>query len=164
MVDTLKSIKITRAVIWHFWPMILIYIWFFGSNHQVTTYFDQKNQHFEFLSFFSTTSIRTWILANLTPLPPPHGAPPSPTHPTTLLYVFASQWVQKMCLFIKNRLAKKNLKLTGHHQLGLILGPFWRAFKWWTTHRTTLGSPPRVFSCSTTPTPCPKPRHRRSEA
>ena len=127
-------------------------------------YFCQKNQQFWFLSFFTTTSIRTWILANLTPLPPPHGAPPSPTHPTTLLYVFASQWVQKMCLFIKNRLAKKNLKLTGHHQLMLILGPFFQAFKWWTTHRTTLGSPPRVFSCSTTPTPCPKPRHRRSEA
>ena len=95
MVDTLKSIKTTRAVIWHFWPMIPIYIWFFGSNHQVTTYFDQKNQHFEFLSFFTTTSIRTSILANLTPLPPPHGAPPLTTHPTTFLDVFPTQQAQE---------------------------------------------------------------------
>ena len=75
--------------------MIPIYIWFFGSNHQVTTYFDQKNQHFEFSSFFTTTSIRTSILANLTPLPSPHGAPPLTTHPITCLDVFPTQQAQE---------------------------------------------------------------------
>ena len=124
MVDTLKSVKTTRAVIWHFWPMIPIYIWFFGSNHQVTTYFDQKNQHFEFLSFFTTTSIRTSILANLTPLPLPHGAPPCTTHPYTFRHAWATQPYEKKCLIMKLSKILKILKLKGVTSFFPPFGPF----------------------------------------
>ena len=67
-------------------------------------YFCRKNQQFWFLSFFTTTSIKGWFLANLATLPPPHGSPHPTTHLTTYLYVFCVQRAQKPCLIIKIQL------------------------------------------------------------
>ena len=160
MVDTLKSIKTTRAVIWHFWPMIPIYIWFFGSNHQVTTYFDQKNQHFEFLSFFTTTSIRTSILANLTHLPPPHGAPPLTTHPTTFLDVFPTQQAQEWRFLAKFWPFLQYFNFEGCTSKTPFLGPDRPTLKKWWGPRTQRKSRLMIFLCHANLITCPNFLHR----
>ena len=88
MVHTPKLPTTINTLIWSFFVHFPKWIQFFCWNALVNTYSCQKNQLFWFLSFFTTTSIRRWILANLAPLPPPHGWPLPPIHSTTYLSVF----------------------------------------------------------------------------
>ena len=88
MVHTPKLPTTVNTLIWSFFAHFPKWIQFFCWNALVNTYSCQKNQLFWFLSFFTTTSIRRWILANLAPLPPPHGWPLPPIHSTTYLSVF----------------------------------------------------------------------------
>ena len=61
MVKTPKSPTTTTTVIWHFSTKIPIHFWFFGYNHWVATYFDQKNWYFDFfLHFLGRNSSTKW--------------------------------------------------------------------------------------------------------
>ena len=80
MVDTLKSIKITRAVIWHFWPMIPIYIWFFWVKSSSSNIFWPKKSTFWIFVIFYNQLRQDLNFGQFDPLAPtPWGTPPD--HP-----------------------------------------------------------------------------------
>ena len=110
-------------------------------------YFCQKNQQFWFLSFFTTTSIRGWFLANLATLPPPHGSPHPTTHLTTYLYVFCVQRAQKPCLMIKIQLLLHFSKVGGGKSILAFFGLWWPSF-------SATGSPGVAQKCQTRVSPC----------
>ena len=110
-------------------------------------YFCQKNQQFWFLSFFTTTSIRGWFLANLATLPPPHGSPHPTTHLTTYLYVFCVQRAQKLCLMIKIQLLLHFSKVGGGKSILAFFGLWWPSF-------SATGSPGVAQKCQTRVSPC----------
>ena len=110
-------------------------------------YFCQKNQQFWFSSFFTTTSIRGWFLANLATLPPPHGSPHPTTHLTTYLYVFCVQRAQKPCLMIKIQLLLNFSKVGGGKSILAFFGLWWPSF-------SATGSPGVAQKCQTRVSPC----------
>ena len=110
-------------------------------------YFCQKNQQFWFSSFFTTTSIRGWFLANLATLPPPHGSPHPTTHLTTYLYVFCVQRAQKPCLIIKIQLLLHFSKVGGGKSILAFFGLWWPSF-------SATGSPGVAQKCQTRVSPC----------
>ena len=110
-------------------------------------YFCQRNQQFWFSSFFTTTSIRGWFLANLATLPPPHGSPHPTTHLTTYLYVFCVQRAQKPCLIIKIQLLLHFSKVGGGKSILAFFGLWWPSF-------SATGSPGVAQKCQTRVSPC----------
>ena len=101
---SVQPAKITTTPKTSFWPFFVQkpkFYQFFCRIPLNGMCFCQKNQQFWFSSFFTTTSIRGWFLANLATLPPPHGSPHPTTHLTTYLYVFCVQRAQKRCLVMK---------------------------------------------------------------
>ena len=76
-----------------------------------------------FVIFF-IISIKTKILAKLTPVPPPHGVPHSPTYPNICRYVCSNQQAQKKCLIIKASVILRFLKLKGQISSLVNFGTF----------------------------------------
>ena len=78
-----------------------------------------------------------WILANLTPLPLPHGAPPCTTHPYTFGHVWATQPYEKKVL--NNEIIEdfKNFEVEGCH---IIFSSFWAIFVNFGANGVSLGN------------------------
>ena len=118
----------------------------------------QKNQQFWFSSFFTTTSIRTWYLANLRPVPAPHGAPLMTTHTTTYLYVFSIQQALEWDFLPKSWPFLHYFSFQAPTSILALFGPFWPTLARWSNSGGPWSGHQWCFPTYIHHAPCKKPR------
>ena len=121
-------------------------------------YIFQKNQQFWFSLFFTTTSIRTWYLANLRPVPAPHGAPLMTTHTTTYFYVFSIQQAQEWDFLPKSWPFLHDFSFQAPTSILALFGPFWPTLARWPNSGGPWSGHQWCFPTYIHHAPCKKPR------
>ena len=121
-------------------------------------YIFQKSQQFWFSLFFTTTSIRTWYLANLRPVPAPHGAPLMTTHTTTYLYVFSIQQAQEWDFLPKSWPFLHDFSFQAPTSILALFGPFWPTLARWPNSGGPWSGHQWCFPTYIHHAPCKKPR------